>query len=85
MAAESIGGMIQFGTVLAHEADHYHTGSSEATAWKRVNEAVTKAALKALQTKIDLCLCGNGLWKITNLRDLYACQCNINPSKKRIE
>jgi RHS repeat-associated protein len=72
-------GVAIFGGVLAHEADHYFTGSDDGPGGPsdRINIPLLDKVAKAL--KDPVCGCCKGQWQLGNLLNLYACQCGLTP------
>jgi hypothetical protein len=75
--------MLAYGTVLAHESDHYFADSNDPETGHRINDRVQEAARKAQAEKIECkhCIYTSGLWKIRNLLEKYACECGLDLSK----
>jgi hypothetical protein len=69
-----------FGALLAHEADHYYTGSTDGHSndpEHRINTPVLNAMNKALSEAI--CGCCRGQWQLETLLGKYACDCGLTP------
>ena len=80
--------MINFGIVLAHEADHYWTSSHDKGPQRpevTIDIPVQDNANKALSNKIHFTPCNkhNPIWWIENLLEQYACECDINLGTKK--
>lgn len=74
-----LGALVQLASTLAHEADHFYTGSTDAPGGPgdRIDTAAQNALAKALRTQ--LCGCCNHQWHYWNLLEKYACECGVRP------
>jgi RHS repeat-associated protein len=72
-----------FGAVLAHEADHYYTGSDDGPGGPgdRINTPILNAVAKVLADAV--CGCCNGKWQLENMLGKYACDCGLTPCKPK--
>jgi RHS repeat-associated protein len=76
--------MTTFGITLAHEFDHYYTESDDENPGKdpesRIDVPTRENLSKAKNIKIFCreCKRHEPAWKITDLADQYACDCDIN-------
>ena len=74
--------MKNFGGTLAHEADHYDTGSSEDTAKAHVDTPLADmfVVAKAQRLKCVWCKTSPSIsehWRVQNMLEFFACQCGI--------
>lgn len=79
----SFSSIANFGALLAHEADHFYTGSDDGPGGPadRINTPVLDAMRKALSEAI--CGCCRGQWQLENLLGKYACDCGLTPCKPK--
>lgn len=75
--------MVSFGITLAHEFDHYYTGSNDDPPngpSYRLDNPVLDSMNTAIGTKLACyaCLRHSPIWRPANLLEKYACDCDIN-------
>lgn len=80
----SLSSVAVFGALLAHEADHYYTGSTDGhpnDPEHRINNPALDGMRKALSEV--MCGCCHGQWQLENLLGKYACDCGLAPCKPK--